>query len=95
MVDEDEREEAMAARGRTVLTKMPLKLVLSVCKVAVMTVRQRGGDVLDKDEDIARAALVGCEARITAAAPSAPIKSFIVAGPTGPSLYRCPQFGAV
>jgi hypothetical protein len=62
VVDEDEREEAMAARGRTVLTKMPLKLVLSVCKVAAMTVRQRGGDVVDEDEDVAKAARVGCEA---------------------------------
>ena len=95
MVDEDEREEAMAARGRTVLTKMPLKLVLSVCKVAAMPVRQRGGDVVDKDEDVARAARVGCEAHTTAAAPSAPIESFVVVGPIGPSLYRCPQFGAV
>ena len=42
LVDEDECEEAVAAGGRTVSKEMPLGLVLSVCKVAAMPVRQRG-----------------------------------------------------
>ena len=76
MVDEDGREEAAAARGRTVLTKMPLERE-----------KERGGGEA--------AAMVGCEVHTTAAAPSAPIESFMVVGPIGPSLYRCPQYGAV
>ena len=46
----DGREVAAAAGGRTVSTKVPLELVLSVCKVAAMTVRQRGLDNVDGNE---------------------------------------------
>ena len=62
LVDEDEREEAVAAGGRTVLTKMPLE-------------RRSGG------EEATRA---GCEADDAAAAPTAPIESFLLVGPIGP-----------
>ena len=62
LVDEDEREEAVAAGGRTVLTKMSLK-------------RRSGGE---------EATMAGCEAGAAAAAPTAPIESFLVVGPIGP-----------
>ena len=35
------------------------------------------------------------EANASTADPAKPIKSFAVVGPIGPSLYRCPKFGAV
>jgi hypothetical protein len=43
----DGREGAAASGGRTVWTVMPLELNLSVCKVATMTVRQRGRIMVD------------------------------------------------
>ena len=83
LVDEDEREEAVAAGGRTVL-KMPLGLVLSVCKVAAMAVRQRGEYTADENEVGAMAARAGREAHAAAVAPSAFIESFLVVGPISP-----------
>ena len=62
LVDGDEREEAVAAGGRTVLTKMPLE-------------RRSGGEEAMRAE---------CEADAAAAAPTAPIESFLVVGPIGP-----------
>ena len=82
LVGRDERNEAAAARGRTVLRKMPSKLVLSVCRAEAMTVRQRGTDAVD-----------GREANAAATAPAKLIVPFVVVGPIGPSLYRCPQLG--
>ena len=84
LVDEDECEEAVAAGGRTVLKEMPLGLVLSVCKVAAMTVRQRGEYTADENEVDAMAARAGREAHAAAVAPSAFIESFLVVGPIGP-----------
>ena len=71
LVDEDEREEAVAAGGRTVLKKMPLGLVLSVCKVAAMAVRQRGEYTADENEVGAMAARAGREAHAAAVSPTA------------------------
>ena len=65
-------------------TKVPLVLVLSVCKVAAMTVRQREEYIVDENEDGAMAARAGCEVDAAAAAPTAPIESFLVVGPIGP-----------
>ena len=80
----DGREVAAAAGGRTVSTKAPLELVLSVCKVAAMTVRQRGEYTADENEVGAMAARAGREAHAAAVAPSAFIESFLVFGPIGP-----------
>ena len=63
--------------------KMPLGLVLSVCKVAAMTVRQRGEYTADENEVGAMAARAGGEAHAAAVAPSAFIESFLVVGPIG------------
>ena len=60
-------------------------LVLSVCKVAAMTVRQRGEYAADENEVGAIAAGVGRKAHAAAAAPSAFIESFLVVGPIGPT----------
>ena len=72
-VDLDERDEAAADRGRTVLGEMPL-------------VQRSGGGKVGR---------AGREEHAAAAAPAKPIAPFVVAGPIGPSLYRCPKFGAV
>ena len=62
--------------------EMPLGLVLSVCKVAAMPVRQRGE--YTADEVGAMAARAGREAHAAAVAPSVFIESFLVVGPIGP-----------
>ena len=42
-----------------------------------------------------KAGRAGREEYAAAAAPAKPIVPFVVAGPIGPSLHRCPQFRAV
>ena len=66
------------------MKKMPLGLDLSVCKVAAMTVRQRGEYAADENEVGAMAVRAGCEAGAAVEDPTAPIKSFLVVGPIGP-----------
>ena len=90
----DGREGAAAAGGRTVWTMMPLELVLSVCKVAAMTVRQRGLDNVGGDEFGDSTARAGCAATVSAAAPPTPTKSFFRSIPKSPSSYRSPMVGA-
>ena len=66
------------------MKKMPLGLVLSVCKVAAMAVRQRGEYTADENEVGAMAARAACEADAAVEAPTALIESFLVVGPIGP-----------
>ena len=89
----DGREVAAAAGGRTVSTKVPLELVLSVCKVAAMTVRQRGLDNVDGNEFDDSTYKAGCATPVSAAAPPTSIMSFMIDLPKSSSLYRCPLIG--